>query len=116
MAVARAGFPCTLYEMRPVRQRGASHRAARGTGLQQFLKSDQHPSLPGSQRGIASVRLAASSRCERARVPGGHALTVDREVFGAEITRAIESEPLIEVRREEVDRISIIHHDRCTGR
>lgn len=39
---------------------------------------------------------------EKARVPGGHALTVDREIFGEEITRTIESHPLIEVRRQEV--------------
>ncbi len=37
----------------------------------------------------------------KARVPGGQALTVDREVFAREITAAIEAEPLIEVRREE---------------
>jgi methylenetetrahydrofolate--tRNA-(uracil-5-)-methyltransferase len=39
---------------------------------------------------------------DRTRVPGGHALTVDREVFAAEVTSAIESEPRINVRREEV--------------
>jgi methylenetetrahydrofolate--tRNA-(uracil-5-)-methyltransferase len=38
----------------------------------------------------------------RTRVPAGHALTVDRELFAAEITRAIEAEPAIEIRREEV--------------
>src|SRR5205807_1876157 len=48
-----------------------------------------------------------------ARVPGGHALTVDRVVFSEEVTRAIAAEPLIELRREEVcsvprDRIAII--------
>jgi folate-dependent tRNA-U54 methylase TrmFO/GidA len=40
-----------------------------------------------------------------ARVPGGHALTVDRIVFAEEITRVMESHPRIEVRREEVSRI-----------
>src|SRR6185437_14179332 len=42
---------------------------------------------------------------DRTRVPGGHALTVDREVFAAEVTRTIESEPRIEVRREEITTI-----------
>jgi methylenetetrahydrofolate--tRNA-(uracil-5-)-methyltransferase len=37
-----------------------------------------------------------------ARVPGGHALTVDRDAFSDEVARAIQGEPLIEVRREEV--------------
>lgn len=38
----------------------------------------------------------------RVRVPAGHALTVDRELFAAEVTRVLEAEPLIEIRREEV--------------
>jgi methylenetetrahydrofolate--tRNA-(uracil-5-)-methyltransferase len=37
-----------------------------------------------------------------ARVPGGHALTVDRDVFSTEVTRAIAAHPRIELRREEV--------------
>jgi methylenetetrahydrofolate--tRNA-(uracil-5-)-methyltransferase len=40
-----------------------------------------------------------------ARVPGGHALTVDREVFASEIESAIHAHPLIELRREEVREI-----------
>ena len=39
---------------------------------------------------------------QTARVPGGHALTVDREVFAAEITAAIARQPDIELRRGEV--------------
>jgi len=39
---------------------------------------------------------------EKARVPGGHALTVDREVFAAEVSRVVESLAGVEVRREEV--------------
>jgi methylenetetrahydrofolate--tRNA-(uracil-5-)-methyltransferase len=38
-------------------------------------------------------------------VPGGQALTVDRELFAAEITNAIASQPLIELRREEATSI-----------
>src|SRR5262249_34040310 len=38
-------------------------------------------------------------------VPGGHALTVDRELFSSAITHAIESHPAIEVRREEITAI-----------
>ena len=48
-----------------------------------------------------------------ARVPGGHALTVDRVVFSEEVTHAIAGDPLIELRREEAatvtkDAITII--------
>jgi methylenetetrahydrofolate--tRNA-(uracil-5-)-methyltransferase len=39
---------------------------------------------------------------DRARIPGGHALTVDRAVFSAEIEREIARHPQIEVRRREV--------------
>jgi methylenetetrahydrofolate--tRNA-(uracil-5-)-methyltransferase len=42
-------------------------------------------------------------RCgEMARVPAGDAFAVDRERFAAEVTRTIESEPRITLRREEV--------------
>jgi methylenetetrahydrofolate--tRNA-(uracil-5-)-methyltransferase len=42
---------------------------------------------------------------EVARVPGGHALTVDRDVFSDEITRRLTATPGIEIRREEATRI-----------
>ena len=42
---------------------------------------------------------------QEARVPGGHALTVDRERFANGITHAIESNPLIELRRGEITRL-----------
>jgi methylenetetrahydrofolate--tRNA-(uracil-5-)-methyltransferase len=40
-----------------------------------------------------------------ARVPGGHALTVDRDVFSGEITRMLSDDPRVSVRREEIERI-----------
>jgi methylenetetrahydrofolate--tRNA-(uracil-5-)-methyltransferase len=105
--VARAGLHAVLYEMRPVR-RTAAHQTDRLAELvcSNSLKSDQGPSaswlLKEELRRLDSllIRLA-----DRARVPGGHALTVDREVFAAEVTRALESEPLIELRREEIARV-----------
>jgi len=45
------------------------------------------------------------SIASRVRVPAGHALTVDRELFAEEVSAAIASNPAIEVRREEVTRI-----------
>jgi methylenetetrahydrofolate--tRNA-(uracil-5-)-methyltransferase len=41
----------------------------------------------------------------RTRVPGGQALTVDRVAFADQVTRAIESQPLVKVRREELAEI-----------
>lgn len=70
------------------------------------LKSEQVNSAPWllkqEMRALNSLLMRAS---EAARVPGGHALTVDREVFSAEIARVIEQHPRIEIRREEVTKI-----------
>jgi methylenetetrahydrofolate--tRNA-(uracil-5-)-methyltransferase len=113
--LAESGVPVVLFEMRPVRTTPA-HRTDRFAELvcSNSLKSDQHPSaswlLKEELRRLGSLAMRAA---ETARVPGGHALTVDREIFGESITRAIESHPRIAVRREEVcaldpDAISVI--------
>ncbi len=66
------------------------------------LKSDQRPSaswlLKEELRRLGCFLIAAA---DGSRVPGGQALTVDRESFSEQVTRAIESHPNIEVRREE---------------
>src|SRR5947209_11882543 len=66
------------------------------------LKSEQVHSAPWllkqEMRRLGSLLMRAASVT---RVPGGHALTVDRELFSEEITAAIESHPRIEVRRHE---------------
>jgi methylenetetrahydrofolate--tRNA-(uracil-5-)-methyltransferase len=70
------------------------------------LKSDSENTaswlLKQELRRLDSLLMRAA---EKARVPGGHALTVDREVFSAAITEELEREPLIEMRREEVTQI-----------
>jgi methylenetetrahydrofolate--tRNA-(uracil-5-)-methyltransferase len=105
--IARAGLRAVLYEMRPVR-RTPAHQTDRLAELvcSNSLKSDQVPSaswlLKEELRRLDSLLIGVA---DRARVPGGHALTVDREIFAAEVTRAIEAEPRIEVRREEITRI-----------
>lgn len=102
--LAERGVPVVLFEMRPVRTTPA-HQTDRFAELvcSNSLKSDQHPSaswlLKEELRGLGSLAMRAA---EQARVPGGHALTVDREIFGEVITRAMEDHPHIEVRREEV--------------
>jgi methylenetetrahydrofolate--tRNA-(uracil-5-)-methyltransferase len=106
--IARAGLPVILYEMRPIRQTGA-HRTDRLAELvcSNSLKSDQGPSaswlLKEELRRLDSLLIRVA---HRARVPGGHALTVDRDAFATQVTEAIESQPLIELRREEVTAIS----------
>jgi methylenetetrahydrofolate--tRNA-(uracil-5-)-methyltransferase len=50
-------------------------------------------------RRLDSLLIQAASR---ARVPAGHALTVDRDLFSQEIERALEAEPSITIARDEV--------------
>jgi methylenetetrahydrofolate--tRNA-(uracil-5-)-methyltransferase len=102
--VARAGLRSILYEMRPLRSTNAHQ-----TGLlaelvcSNSLKSESENSAPWllkeELRRLDSLLLQAAAA---ARVPGGHALTVDREMFAGEVSRAIERNPLVELRREEI--------------
>jgi methylenetetrahydrofolate--tRNA-(uracil-5-)-methyltransferase len=93
--------------MRPVK-RSAAHRTDSFGELvcSNSLKSEQEFSAPWllkqEMRGLGSLLLRVAAE---ARVPGGHALTVDREVFSAGISHAIESHPSIEIRRSEVTRL-----------
>ncbi len=102
--LAERGVDVVLYEMRPLRTTDA-HQTDHLAELvcSNSLKSDQHPSaswlLKEELRRMDSLLLRAAAV---ARVPGGQALTVDRNVFAAEVTAAIESHPRIEIRREEV--------------
>jgi methylenetetrahydrofolate--tRNA-(uracil-5-)-methyltransferase len=105
--VAEAGARVVLYEMRPAKRSAAHRTDALGELVcSNSLKSEQIFSAPWllkqEMRKLGSLLLRAA---DAARVPGGHALTVDREVFSREITQAIEAHPLIEIRREEVTRI-----------
>jgi methylenetetrahydrofolate--tRNA-(uracil-5-)-methyltransferase len=90
--------------MRPVKATPA-HRTDRLAELvcSNSLKSEAANSAPWllkqELRRLGSLLLRAA---DRARVPGGQALTVDREVFASEISGALEADPLIEIRREEV--------------
>ena len=101
--IARRGLDCVLYEMRPVRPTPA-HQTDRLAELvcSNSLKSEAESTAPWllkeELRRLDSLLL----RCaQTARVPGGHALTVDRDVFAREVTAAIEGERRIELRREE---------------
>src|SRR5580658_7327169 len=90
--------------MRPVR-RTPAHQTGRLAELvcSNSLKSESESSAPwllkDELRQLGSLLLSVA---QKTRVPAGHALTVDRESFAAEVTAAIENEPLIELRRDEV--------------
>ncbi len=101
---AEAGAHVVLYEMRPLR-RTAAHKTDDFGELvcSNSLKSEQVHSAPWllkqEMRGLGSLLMKAAAQ---SRVPGGHALTVDRELFSRAIAQAITRHPGIEIRREEV--------------
>lgn len=93
--------------MRPKRLTSA-HRTGQMAELvcSNSLKSEAENSAPWllkqELRRLNSLCLQAA---EAARVPGGQALTVDRDVFSAHITQRIASHPRIELIRQEVQSI-----------
>jgi methylenetetrahydrofolate--tRNA-(uracil-5-)-methyltransferase len=90
--------------MRPVRQTPA-HRTDRLAELvcsntfKSTETSNAHGLLKAEMRVLGSVILWAA---DRARVPGGTALAVDREIFSREVHQRIAEHPRITVVREEV--------------
>ncbi len=105
--IAAAGLNCVLFEMRPVRATPA-HKTDQLAELvcSNSLKSEGENSAPWllkeELRRCDSLLLRVA---RESRVPGGQALTVDREVFAREVSRAIEGHPRIELRREEATSI-----------
>lgn len=105
--LAQRGVRVALYEMRPVKYTPAhfTDKLAElvcSNSLGSDLIDRASGLLKEEMRRMGSLILAAA---EKARVPAGAALAVDREVFAEEVTRLIEAHPLIEVRREEVTRV-----------
>src|SRR6267143_2907846 len=101
---ANLGAHVRLYEMRPVLQTPA-HRTDKLAEIvcSNSLKSDEPGSAPYLLK--EELRRAGSLVMEvatAARVPAGAALAVDRQKFAALITQRIESNPNIELVREEV--------------
>ena len=105
---SRRGVPVTLYEMRPVRPTAVHHtdRLAELVCSNSF-RADQIENAVGllkeemRQLGSLVMRVA-----DETRVPAGGALAVDRARFAQGITAALEQEPLVTVRREEVRDLS----------
>ena len=102
---ARAGVPVILHEMRPVRGTEAhvTDRLAELVCSNSFRSDDAEGNAVGllheEMRRAGSLVMRAADGC---RVPAGAALAVDREGFSDAVQAALESEPLISIRREEV--------------
>jgi len=105
--LAERGHPVALHEMRPVRST-AAHKTDRLAELvcSNTFKSTEttnaHGLLKAEMRAMGSIVLACA---DAARVPGGSALTVDRDVFSAGVHERIHAHPLISVIRDEVSEI-----------
>ena len=104
---ARRGMKVTLYEMRPVRSTPAHQTADFGELVcSNSLKSESENTAPWllkqEMRRAGSLLLQCA---DASAVPAGHALAVDRVEFSRRIMEAIASEPLIDIRREEVTTI-----------
>ncbi|HSS22031.1 MAG TPA: methylenetetrahydrofolate--tRNA-(uracil(54)-C(5))-methyltransferase (FADH(2)-oxidizing) TrmFO [Pyrinomonadaceae bacterium] len=104
---ARVGAQVRLYEMRPVAQTPA-HRTDKLAEIvcSNSLKSDEPGSAPFLLK--EELRRAGSLVLECAmetRVPAGAALAVDRQQFAELVTKRIESNPNIDLVREEVKQI-----------
>ncbi len=105
--LARAGLEVTLYEMRP-RRTTPAHRSQHLAELvcSNSLKSNEPDTAPWLLK--EELRRAGSlliQIADRSAVPAGAALAVDREIFAARVTKALEENPRIQLRREPLERI-----------
>ena len=101
--LAEFGHHVILFEMRGSGRSTPAHSTDRLAELvcSNSFGSTTDYSAPGQLKWEAERLGSLILRAGRtAAVPAGMALGVDRDVFAAEITRAIESHPNIEVRRE----------------
>jgi methylenetetrahydrofolate--tRNA-(uracil-5-)-methyltransferase len=102
--LAERGHDVVIHEMRPVVST-AAHKSDRLAELvcSNTFKSTEttnaHGLLKAEMRLLGCMILQCA---DEARVPGGSALTVDRDVFSAAVHARVTSHPHIQVLREEV--------------
>jgi methylenetetrahydrofolate--tRNA-(uracil-5-)-methyltransferase len=103
--LVRRGVPAVLHEMRPCRAT-AVHKTAQLAELvcsNSFRSDDAQGSAIGllhaEMRRLDSLVMRAA---DAHKLPAGSALAVDRDGFAGAVTAALESDPLVEIRREEI--------------
>ena len=102
--LAERGHNVVLHEMRPVRGT-AAHRTERlgelvcSNTFKSTETSNAHGLLKAEMRTLGSLILQCA---DESRVPGGTALTVDREIFAQHVDDRISAQPRITVVREEM--------------
>src|SRR5262245_53349777 len=102
--LAQRGHDVVIHEMRPVRGTPAhkTDRLAELVCSNTFKSTEQsnaHGLLKAEMRLLGSIVLEAA---DAARVPGGSALTVDRDVFSTVVHERVSSHTRITVVRDEV--------------
>ena len=102
---AQAGVRVVLHEMRPT----VGTFAHRTGSLAEMVCSNSFRSDDDEQNAVGllhwEMRAAGGlimQAADRHRIPAGGALAVDRDPFAEEVTSAIRSHPLIEIREEEI--------------
>jgi methylenetetrahydrofolate--tRNA-(uracil-5-)-methyltransferase len=105
--LAEAGLRVRISEMRGGGDMTAAHQTDRLAEMvcsNSFRSDDADNNAVGllhqEMRTLGSLIMRAA---DEHRVPAGSALAVDREAFAAEVTRAIEQHPNIQIVRERVD-------------
>jgi methylenetetrahydrofolate--tRNA-(uracil-5-)-methyltransferase len=102
--LAERGHEVVVHEMRPVRGT-AAHRTERlgelvcSNTFKSTETSNAHGLLKAEMRELGSLILSCA---DDARVPGGTALTVDRDLFSQGVHERLHAHPRITVSREEV--------------
>ena len=107
LQLAARGHKVRLLEMRPVRGTIAHQTDDLGelictNSFKSEDPSNAHGQLKREMRTLGSVLLTSA---DVSKVPAGSALAVDRGLFSAAMTAAIDAQPLIEVVREECTEI-----------
>ena len=112
--LAKAGVPVILREMRPLRATAAHQSGA----LAELVCSNSFRSDEASTNAVGLMHFemrrmnSLIMACADAnQVPAGGALAVDRDGFSAAVTKAITTEPNIQVVRGEVSKIIPDHSD-----
>jgi methylenetetrahydrofolate--tRNA-(uracil-5-)-methyltransferase len=105
--LARRGVRVRLSEMRGTGERTPAHQADALAELvcsNSFRSDDSEKNAVGllhdEMRRAGSLIMAAA---DRARVPAGSALAVDRELFSAGVERELAAQPTLEIVRERID-------------
>lgn len=102
--IAKQGIKVKLYEMKPIKYSPAHSNS----NLAEIVCSNSFKSnlltnacglLKEELRKLDSLLIKIA---DKTSVPAGQALAVDRDTFSAEVTKALEQEPLIEIIHEEV--------------